>query len=952
TSDFVRFETDRVKEMLEIVRETSGKQHILFVIDEVGQYVAAREHLILNLDGLAKNLKTIGGGKVWIIATAQQTLTEDDPRAALNSPLLFKLSARFPIQLDLEAKDIKEICYRRLLGKSPAGEQTLAQRFEQYGPELRHNTKLQNAKYYNADFDKQVFTNLYPFLPAQFDILLQLLGALARWTGGIGLRSAIKVVQDILIEGVGQTPVADQPVDWLVTTVTLYDALEKDIRRAAPSIHKAVEKIALRFHGSPLHQEIAKTVAVLQILDNIPVSLQNVAALSHPSLASASRLGEIEAAVREMIDDGQSPFSEKEGGLRLLSEKVSEIEQERAAIPVRAIESQRILNAALTSGLSPLPSTKLHSTLTVTSGLKMQVGGVLHALAGEKETVQTIVEWAAAEGYEAARTRLVEESRQRSAQYTVFWLGRQAEKAAEQAIEIYRSEEIARRHHNDPDQEVRDYCTGQAERAKKLADDLGRELLSHLRQGSLIFRGQMTAVESLDASPLEAARKHLAGVAEQVFDRYTEAPVRADTSLAEKFLKLGSLKSATSETDPLNLVQINGGAARINAHHKALTSIHDYLNQGGAVDGKRLSEHFSDAPFGWSPDTLRYLVAAMLVNGEVRLKISGREIKVTGQQAIEGLRNNNSFKTVGIALRDEQLSPEVLARAAQRLSELIGDSVDPLEQEISKAAALHFPGFQKNYSSLESRLGKLGLPGADDMHDLTNDLADILASDASDLPQRLGSPESILYNNLKWAAAVSLALKNGLETTIQGLREHWAEISTLPEIGAPGKLRAAVEETLQPIAERLAQENFHQYGADLNTALTKIRNHVRDATLELIQEQAQALHAFRQSLAALPEWQEFTLAEQQQTLAEVDGWAIQPGHNLAGFRQLLNHEYTLQQRSQGQKAKLVAEGRRRIEERGRDSQVFEKQIEVAATLSDKGRLAALVETLEQTQREA
>lgn len=40
TTDFVRFENERVKEMLDIVRQTSGKEFIVFIIDEVGQYVA------------------------------------------------------------------------------------------------------------------------------------------------------------------------------------------------------------------------------------------------------------------------------------------------------------------------------------------------------------------------------------------------------------------------------------------------------------------------------------------------------------------------------------------------------------------------------------------------------------------------------------------------------------------------------------------------------------------------------------------------------------------------------------------------------------------------------------------------------------------------------------------------------------------------------------------------
>ena len=149
--------------MIDIVREKSGKQNIIFIVDEVGQYVASRDNLILNLDGLAKNLKRLGAGKAWIISTAQQTLTEDDPRAALNSDKLYKLKDRFPIQIDLESSDIKEICYRRLLGKSPAGETELGKLFDAHGQALRYNTKLQDAKYYDADFSNESFTNLYPF---------------------------------------------------------------------------------------------------------------------------------------------------------------------------------------------------------------------------------------------------------------------------------------------------------------------------------------------------------------------------------------------------------------------------------------------------------------------------------------------------------------------------------------------------------------------------------------------------------------------------------------------------------------------------------------------------------------------------------------------------------------------------------------------------------------------
>ena len=59
---FIKFEDERVQEMIDIVREKSGREYIIFIVDEVGQYIASRDSLILNLDGLAKNLKRLGHG--------------------------------------------------------------------------------------------------------------------------------------------------------------------------------------------------------------------------------------------------------------------------------------------------------------------------------------------------------------------------------------------------------------------------------------------------------------------------------------------------------------------------------------------------------------------------------------------------------------------------------------------------------------------------------------------------------------------------------------------------------------------------------------------------------------------------------------------------------------------------------------------------------------------------
>jgi len=912
---WLKSQDQQVQEMIDIVREKSGKQNIIFIVDEVGQYIASRDNLILNLDGLAKNLKRIGDGKVWIISTAQQTLTEDDPRASLNSPQLFKLKDRFPIQIDLESSDIKEICYRRLLGKSPMGEAELGKLFDAHGQALRHNTKLQDAKYYDADFSRESFTNLYPFLPAHFDILLHLLGALAKSTGGIGLRSAIKVIQDVLKGEGGSKAMADQPVGWLATTVTLYDELEKDIRRAFSSVHQAVGKVQIRFPDSQLHQDIAKSVAVLQILGNLPVSVQNVASLMHPSVTAPSQFDTVRKAVEEMLVDVHVPLGEKDGSLVFLSEKLRDIEQERGAIALRTVDVKRIFNDALRESFDPLPRVSLHGTMAVTSGLKVQAGSTITSLAGDQSAIQTIVELVPASDYDTARNRMLDDSRSRAGRNIIGLLARSNSDLDDLANEIYRCQRIAELHRNEPDQEVKDYCTGQLDRADKQATQLQSKIKQTLQAGSFIFRGQVTAVTALDADLLEAAKKLLADVADQVFDRYVEAPVRAGTDTAEKFLKVANPAAISSSLDPLGLVQTVAGRASFRTDHKAMISIRDYIDKCGTVDGKRLLDDFSSDPFGWQLDTTRYILAAMLMAGEIKLKVSGREVTAAGQQAIDALKTNNSFKQIGVALRNDKPSNEVLALACERLSELIGDTVVPLEQEISKAAAKHFPRFQHDYGSLAEKLSGLGLAGSDRVRTLNQDIADVLFTDASDAPQRLGAKTPAIYDNLKWALEVKQVLDNGLDATLRELQAHRRDIEALPDTGVPGELRRELGEDLATLADRLGKEDFYKHTADFNSLLTHLKGRVRESVITLAEQQKHRLKEGVEDLQRIPEWEDLTQEERGNAVSRLDGLVLAATQDLDGLKKLLSRDYDINSTLEDLKRSVQRQGQERLRQR-------------------------------------
>ena len=365
------------------------------------------------------------------------------------------------------------------------------------------------------------------------------------------------MIQDILVEGAGKLrPAAEREVGWLATTVTLYDALEKDIRRAFPSIHQAVEKLLVRFPDDELCQGVGKTVAVLQILGNLPVSVDNVAALMHPAIAAASMADKVKEAVDRLLKDAIVPLGEKDGSLRFFSEKLNDVERERAGLVPRTPDARRVFNEALTETFEPLPSVNLHGTLSVTSGLKRLSAGQLVSLAGDRETIQTVVLFAEPANYEAEKSRLTDKSRHKSSESIVYLLARRTPEADDLVAEICRCQRIVELHRNDPDQEVKEYCQSQTDRASRLATELGQKIVRSLTQGSYVFRGKVTAVDSLDQSLPVSCRKHLSEAAERVFDRYPEAPERVGTDLAEKFLRT-PLKAITSQIDPLGLVQVS-----------------------------------------------------------------------------------------------------------------------------------------------------------------------------------------------------------------------------------------------------------------------------------------------------------------------------------------------------------------------------------------------------------
>ena len=415
---------------------------------------------------------------------------------------------------------------------------------------------------------------------------------------------------------------------------------------------------------------------------------------------------------------------------------------------------------------------------------------------------------------------------------------------------------------------------------------------------------------------LAACKAELAAVAADVFSRYKEAPVAAETGAAEKLLQTRDLSAITAANNLLDLVVRQGQATHINTAHPALVSVLDYLRKHGEVDGRKLLEDFAHAPFGWFKDTTRHLVAALLIAGCVRLRIGAQWIKVAGgEKALDALKSNVAFGKVDIATNDETVPQDALLRAAKRLLDATAKVILPMPHNISRGVQEEFPKFQRDFASLAAELAGAGLPGAERAGRLLKQLAQILQGDASEAPAVLGAEECELVDNILWAREVRKAFEQKLDETAREAAGLLCEIPKLPKVGAADALIRESETIRGELTDFLAREDFFQVGPDIRQRVTSLRSLVKDGATNLADEFRKSLDAQRESIRSAAMWLSLPEADRGAFSDELDALTFPDATDLDGIRRLLNTRIEVDSALAGLRARIEARTRQIEEEK-------------------------------------
>lgn len=686
----------RALELLQ--RRRPGWKRIVFVVDEVGQYVATDVHRMLDLQGIAQAFQK-EDGRLWLVATSQEALEEVVSALGGKRVELARVQDRFPIRVDLATSDIEEVVSHRVLSKTADGKAAVRKIHDDYANQLLANVTLDSSAL-GREFTGDEFVQFYPLLPYQIELFIRAVSA-HRARGGAGPmfggtnRTLIRLAQQLIINQ--QTDLGSHNVGDLATAAMAYDLLEGIIPDAW---RFEIDHTTERYGTDSLAPAVAKAVALLSDVPQVHLRRPNLAVLLHPAVAAESLEPTVGDALQHLTDD--ETLRETDEGFRLQSPEEKDWEKRRRSLGLKTGQFRRIARERLAD---------LLSGVTTSASREFKLGLIFD----EERITDGDILVRILEGGSDQTDRAVRLSRETAHESDLFVVFERSDKTWRAAEELYRSREMIR----ETETRVRSgEETGLLHEERKRADrvqhDLDRTLGADLLDGHVVFQG---VEESLSGSDVRSALSTAA--AERVTKIYPHlsdwaAPIRR--TYAQSILKdddLSGLPASLGE-DGLGIVRATPSGHEIAKDAPAIAAFLQEVDRrrsyGQEASGRYLESHFGDPPYGGDVDVVMVVAAAALRSGEVEVTSDGARLRSHTDARLEKVFSSlPKFRSAAFLPREEGVDAAAKTRVARLLDELTGDRTPIATDQQARAIVEGLAADRERVGRLAAMLQGAGL---------------------------------------------------------------------------------------------------------------------------------------------------------------------------------------------------------------------------------------------------
>ncbi|WP_292374247.1 BREX system P-loop protein BrxC [Methanosarcina sp. UBA411] len=165
------FSVEKFANKLDQYCKSKGENHqVIFLVDEVGQYIGENSELMLNLQTIVEDLGTKLIGKAWVVVTSQadiDTITKQHVKGNDFS----KIQGRFNTRLSLTSANVDEVIKKRILQKKEEYRDFLASYYAEKQIILRNLLAFSNRAEIKVYRNEADFVDVYPFVPYQFSLV-------------------------------------------------------------------------------------------------------------------------------------------------------------------------------------------------------------------------------------------------------------------------------------------------------------------------------------------------------------------------------------------------------------------------------------------------------------------------------------------------------------------------------------------------------------------------------------------------------------------------------------------------------------------------------------------------------------------------------------------------------------------------------------------------------------
>ena len=271
-----------VDEIKEYVDTKPKDFRLLFMIDEVGQYIGTNTSMLLNLQSLIEKLGSVCRGKVWIVATGQEAL---DEMIKVRTDEFSRIMARFAIRLSLTSSSVGEVIEKRLLTKTDEANTVLDNVYENNENVLSNlftfDTEVKDLKGYSSDDE---FARDFPFVPYQFIIMQKVFNEI-RKHGHAGKHQSSG--ERSMLNGFQESAqrIKEKNELTLVPMYAFYDTLHSFLDTSVRSVMERAEKAAKEGNGLTVEDvDLLKLLYLVRYIDDIKSNIENLTILMADSI--------------------------------------------------------------------------------------------------------------------------------------------------------------------------------------------------------------------------------------------------------------------------------------------------------------------------------------------------------------------------------------------------------------------------------------------------------------------------------------------------------------------------------------------------------------------------------------------------------------------------------------------------------------------------------------------